>query len=268
MTRLTAVIGDPVHHSLSPSIVNAAFSQLGLEWTMLTLQVPQAELDKALFLIRELDMGGMSVTMPHKKAVIKKLDELDKSARALDAVNCIVPQDGKLVGYNTDGSGFVWSLKRENIDLKDANVLIFGAGGAARAVGMACIAEGAARVAITARSKAGEAARMLGAPATETENPCLADFQILINATPLGMEHLKGQSPMAGSDLNETHTVVDLIYKPAETEFLRCAKKSGAKTLGGLGMLTGQASQAVKLWTGEEPDTENMHKAAVAKSNL
>ncbi len=269
MTQLTAVIGDPVHHSLSPAIVNSAFENLKLDWKMLSLQVPAGKAATALQIMRRIQMGGMSVTMPHKQSVAEQMDALDKSAENLGAVNCVVPsQGGKLVGYNTDTDGFLWSLEKEGVQLAGAGVLIFGAGGAARAVIRACILSGAERVGICARSKAEETAELFPALVKADLNPEFSEYEILVNATPLGMAHLKDESPVTADSLKSSHILVDLVYNPPKTRLMELAENNGARAIGGLGMLIGQALKAVQLWTGKNPDSEIMLDAARRQSNL
>ncbi len=269
MTRLTAVIGDPVHHSLSPAIVNSAFENLKLDWKMLSLQVPAGKTGTALKVMRHIQMGGMSVTMPHKQSVAEQMDALDSSAENLGAVNCVVPsQSGQLIGYNTDSDGFLWSLEKEKVELAGARVLIFGAGGAARAVIRACILSGAERVGIRARSKAQEAAEFFPASVQADLSPEFSEYEILVNATPLGMAHLKEESPAKADSLKSSHILVDLVYNPPKTRFMELAENEGARAIGGLGMLVGQAVKAVHLWTGKNPDSEIMLNAARRQPSL
>ncbi len=302
MSRLAAVIGNPVHHSLSPVIVNTAFEDLSLPFKMVTLEVPDEKAKEAVELIERLNMVGMSVTMPHKKAIADILSAgnnfaLDKTANFLEAVNCVANEEGKLVGYNTDGQGFLLALSREGVVVNESSILIFGAGGAGRAVAYACV-EAGAKVSILNRDE--EKARTLvenlntifaTSNAKDTrEVKCisyknlastnlasddfgvnkfdLGAFDILVNATSLGMKGINvDQSPVSILEskfqILPKHIVIDLVYNPAETKFLADAKKSGAKIIGGLPMLVGQAAHAVKLWTGKEPNLEKMFQTAV-----
>lgn len=257
MTRLTVVIGDPVHHSLSPTIVNAAFEELDLDWKMLTLQVPEGKLEVMLELMQKLEMGGMSVTMPHKTNMAEFLDlqdsgKLDETAVALGAVNCVSLNEGTLTGHNTDGAGFLFSLKEEDVEVSGASVLIFGAGGASRAVVEACKSGGAKSIAVLPSSRS-----------KPNNEPNYEEFDILVNATPIGMKGVEeGKMPMDTEKISSNHIVVDLIYNPLETELMKTARAKGAKVIGGLGMLVGQAAQAIELWTGMTPNHKIMTQAA------
>lgn len=273
MTCLTAVIGDPVHHSLSPAIVNAAFEELGVDWKMLSLEVPAGKESAVLDLMRELKMGGISVTMPHKKMVANNLAaqemaELDQTAITLGAVNCVTQRDDKLFGHNTDGAGFLFSLEREGVKVSDSSVLIFGAGGASWAIANACLLAGARRIGICTRneSKAELIVSSFGEACEVVSNPVHSEFEILINATPLGMDNpnnknLIDETPVGKADISKNHIVIDIVYKPRETKFMSLAQDNGAKVIGGIGMLVGQAFEAVKIWTGEEPNPEKMFQA-------
>lgn len=282
MTRLAVVIGNPVHHSLSPTIVNVAFEEMKLDWKMVTVEVPEKKVGIALDQMRELEMGGMSVTMPHKATVAEilatqDLAELHFSAVALGAVNCVALEDGKLIGHNTDGTGFLFSLKREGVEVSGSSVLIFGAGGASWAIANACILAGATRVGVCARSesKAELLISNLGGVCEVASSPIYSEFEILVNATPLGMElgvdfgkgepnqkNLIDEAPLDATDILKTHIVIDIVYNPRETKLMSLASDKGAKVVGGIGMLVGQAFEAVKIWTGVEPNPEIMFHAA------
>ena len=268
-TRLALVIGDPIQHSLSPPIVNAAFSDAGLDCKMLSLQVPKGKLDTALTAMRKLKLIGMSVTMPHKKAAAEAVDRLDEEAQMLGAVNCIsMDESGELAGHNTDGDGFLWSLAQEQASLTQKSVLVFGAGGAAAAVALACDKAGANEVGILARSKAEALVQKLGGGLKTVESTEVKDFEILINATPLGMQHLITESPVQPEQIQKSHIVVDLVYSPSKTRFLKEAEARGAKIIGGLGMLAGQAARAIQIWTGVQSNPKAMQEAALGAIEL
>lgn len=272
-TRAAGVIGSPIRHSLSPAIFNAAFAAAGLDWAYLAFEVPEGAAGLAMGGMRALGIEGLSVTMPHKAAVIEGLDHLSADAEALGAVNCIVRQGGLLHGHNTDGPGFVDALRiDEGIEVADARCAVVGAGGAGRAVARALGTAGAGSVVVVNRSVApAEHAAALAGPNGRVGVPGdLAAADLVINATPLGMgvvvttagEH--EPLPFAVDGLGTGQVVVDLVYHPAVTPLLAAARARGLRTVNGLGMLIHQAAHAFRLWTGEDPPLEAMSAAAVA----
>ncbi|HXZ61190.1 MAG TPA: shikimate dehydrogenase [Acidimicrobiales bacterium] len=279
--RIVGVIGSPVAHSLSPLLHNAAFVALGLEdrWRSFAFEVPEGEAAGALDAVRRARVTGLSVTMPHKAAVAALVDECSEVARRLDAVNCVVNRGGVLYGTNTDGEGFVASLRRgAGFDPAGRRCLVVGAGGAARAVVVALAGAGAAQVSVANRTlgRAEAAAALagpagsvvdLGAPAALSEAVTSAD--LVVNATPLGM----AGTPEAGragawlvepSLLRPGQVAADLVYAPRPTAWLAQAASAGAAVLDGLGMLVHQAAAQLELWTGAEPPVEAMWQAAEA----
>jgi shikimate dehydrogenase len=265
-TRLAGVIGDPVRHSLSPLVFNAAFAAAGLDLVYVALQVPAGEGAAAAEAMRTLGISGLSVTMPHKEDVISALDELSAAAQALGAVNCIVNTEGHLVGHNTDGAGFIAALGDVDFDPNGKSVLVLGAGGAARAVTLALVEAGAAAVGVFNRSpgRAELAASGAGDAASAVGPEALADFtasaDLVVNATPVGMDPDDG-SPLPIELIERHHLVADLIYHPAVTPLLAAADAAGATTINGEGMLLLQAAEAFRLMTGVEPPVGAMRKA-------
>ncbi len=270
-TRLAAVIGQPIRHSLSPAIVNAAFAAAGLDWAYLAFEVPDGQGTAAVAAMRTLGLGGLSVTMPHKAAAAAAVDERTPAAAALGAVNCVYWQGTTLWGDNTDGDGFLDSLRLdEGIDPAGAACVVVGAGGAGRAVARALGEAGAGRVVVVNRSP-GPAARAaeLAGPAGVVGSPTdVAGADIVINATPLGMGVVvatDGSEPLPFDVdlLTSEQVIVDLIYDPATTPLLGAAHERGARTVNGLGMLIHQAAHAFRRWTSEEPALEAMSAAAL-----
>lgn len=272
-TRAAGVIGLPIRHSLSPSLFNAAFAASGLDWAYLAFEVPDGAAGLAMAGVRALGLEGVSVTMPHKAAVIDALDELSDDAAALGAVNCVVRRGTTLVGHNTDGPGLVDALRLdEGIDVTGQRIVVIGAGGAARAVIRSLAAAGATELVVVNRSPApAEAAASLAlgkgrVGATED----ISDADIVINATPLGMGVVVTTSgdreplPADPDRLAEGQILVDLVYHPPLTPLVQEAKARGVRTVNGLGMLIHQAAHAFRLWTAEEPPLEAMSAAAVA----
>jgi len=272
-TRVAGVMGTPIRHSLSPAIFNAAFGAAGLDWAYLAFEVPEGAAGLAMAGVRSLGIDGMSVTMPHKAAVLDALDRVSEDAAALGAVNCITRRGGLLHGDNTDGPGFVDSLRiDEGLEITGARCAVVGAGGAGRAVARALAQAGAASVAVVNRSPApAELAVAVSGPSARLgTHGDLEDAEIVVNATPLGMGILVTTTgaheplPFDVSRLGAGQVVVDLVYHPAVTPLLAAARAQGLRTVNGLGMLIHQAAHAFRRWTSEEPPLEAMSAAAVA----
>lgn len=269
-TSVAAVIGDPVTHSASPAILNAAFDTAGLDWVFVGLPVSAGRGAEAVSAMRTLGIMGMSVTMPHKSDVIGALDAVSANAQRLGAVNCVSRDGDRLTGHNTDGAGLLTALGREGIEVRDRRVVILGAGGAARAVVAAFGDRGAREVVVCNRSATrGEAAAALAprgraVPLTDdpvTVSSLLAGADLLVNATPVGMQPGDG-SPVPPGAMHAGLSVIDLIYDPPTTPLLRAAVESGARAVNGIGMLVGQAAEAFTLWTGRDAPITEMSEAA------
>ena len=258
-TRVIGLLGWPVEHSMSPAMHNAAFREAKLDYTYVPFPVQPERLAQAVDAIRALNLAGANVTIPHKVAVMQYLDEIDRDALKVGAVNTIVNVQGRLVGYNTDGQGFIRSLEEQGIGVKDAKVVLLGAGGAARAVVDALLSAGAALVTIAARSgdKASTLASHYSGSAvtgmdwqSEALSLRLAECDLLINATPLGMApDLEKMPPVNWPVLASQALVCDLIYNPLMTRFLQQAKERGHRVVTGEGMLAGQGALAFQIWT-------------------
>ncbi len=292
-TRLAAIIGDPVRHSLSPAMHNAAFAALGLDWVYLAFEVAEGNAQAAVDGARALGLVGLSVTMPHKGAVVNAVDRLSPVAVALNAVNTVVRRAGDVLeGDNTDGAGFLDALRHdEGFDPAGHRCLVVGAGGAARAVVKALADAGARQVVVVNRtsSRAEAAAALAGAVGRVGVIGEAADAELVVNATPAGMsrgarpdaevvpiggthvgEDASAGPPVAASVVDPAHLgpgqlVVDLIYHPPVTPLLEAARARGATGVSGLGMLIHQAAHAVRLWTGEDPPLAVMSAAALAE---
>ncbi|MCG2813142.1 MAG: shikimate dehydrogenase [Thermodesulfovibrionales bacterium] len=267
-TKVLGLLGYPVEHSLSPAMHNAAFEHLRLDCCYVTFPVKPGFLKDAVRSVRALNLAGVNVTMPHKENVIPLLDKVDADASFIGAVNTVVNINGKLIGYNTDGNGFMRSLSEAQIAVNKKNVLILGAGGASRAIGF-YLAKKASALFIydIDEKKAGKLIRALNKiknnvfsfsfqPSAFSHQ--LDDIDIIINATPLGLK--KGDPlPVDINLLKPRHVVCDLIYK--KIALLDKASKKGCRTLDGLGMLLWQGAFAFELWTGKKPPVEVMRKA-------
>ena len=263
-TRVAGVIGDPVRHSLSPRLHNAAYRALGLDWVYVAFEVADGGAPAALEAVRSLNLVGLSVTMPHKSAVAERCDELSLAAETLRSVNTVTPNDrGGLTGDSTDGQGFLRALADAGVEPGGRSALVLGAGGAARAVVLA-LAGGGARVTVTARRPAAaEVAATLGGGAAigwDDRAEAAAAADIVVNATPVGMAG-DPTLPLPAEVIGGGHVVVDLVYEPRETPLLAAAGARGALTVGGLGMLVHQAALQVERWTGQAAPVDAMRAA-------
>lgn len=271
-TKLCSLIGDPVEHSLSPIMHNAAFQHLGLNYVYICLRVQSAKLRTAVEGIKSLGIQGLNVTIPHKITVMKYLDEIDPLAKDIGAVNTVANRDGGLVGSNTDGLGGLKALEEEGVTIKGKKVVLLGAGGAARALSF-CIAPLADILVILNRTeeKAVELASSLrrrfskkilgGNLNRDILVKELEGADILINSTSVGMYPRSGECLVDNSLLNPKMTVFDIVYNPLETRLLREAKRVGAKTVGGVDMLVHQGALAFQIWTGVTPPIDVMFRA-------
>jgi 3-dehydroquinate dehydratase/shikimate dehydrogenase len=260
-TRVYGVIGDPIAHSLSPVMQNAAFQARRVNAVYLPFLV--RELRDFLGAIKPLGIRGFSVTLPHKEKILRHLDGCDPLAVAIGAVNTVVVRgSGKLYGYNTDYVGVLRALERR-IPLRGSHVLIFGAGGAARAVAFA-LAQGGARVSICARRKerAGSLARATGGEAIERRRLRRECFDAIVNATPVGMHPHESRSPLVAAELN-CRLVFDLIYHPLETKLLKLARHRGIETVSGLEMFVAQGTAQWEIWMGERAPEAAMRRAVL-----
>ncbi|HEY3425983.1 MAG TPA: shikimate dehydrogenase [Negativicutes bacterium] len=270
-TKAIGIIGWPVGHSLSPLIHNAAFAGLGLDYTYIPLPVQPGQLGQGIAGLKALGFSGANVTVPYKVAVMDYLDEIHASAQLVGAVNTIVVQEGRCIGYNTDAEGFILSLKASQVDISGKNAVLLGAGGAARAVVCGLMEHGIRKVTIGARN-AGKAGTFAGTfePTVEVvgcgwqENifqSALGDCDILIQCTSLGMfPRLHEEPPLDWQKVNCSATVCDLIYNPRMTQFLLTAAGRGHKVVGGEGMLVEQGAYAFFIWTGQQAPRDIMYK--------
>jgi len=269
-TKLCGVLGNPVEHSLSPAIHNAAFQKLGLNFIYLAFQVE--DLAGAIRGIRALgNVRGFSVTIPHKVAVIPHLDEVETTAKHIGSVNTIVVENGKLTGYNTDASGALRALRDAGVSLKGHKVLMLGSGGAARAIAFGVGADTGV-VALTILGideqerrglvkdlRAKTSLHVEDGPITEeTLRRSLKDSQILLHCTPVGMHPKVEETCVPDSLFTPSLTVMDIVYNPLETRLLREAKAAGCRTIRGLEMFLNQAIAQFELWTGRPAPADVM----------
>ncbi len=276
-TRVAAVIGDPVEHSLSPALHNAAFAALGLDWVYVAFRVPRGQGGAAVEAMRALDIGGLSVTMPHKAEVAAAVDRLGPVARQLGVANTVSwardSENAELVGESTDGAGFIDSLLDEGFVPAGRSCVVLGSGGAARAVTLALAGAGARSVTVVGRRPeaarpcaelAGPAGRPVAGEDRDGVRDSLTDADLIVNATPAGMGG-DGSLPFGLEPrwLAPGHFVADLVYVPAVTPLIAAARDRGAHSANGLGMLIHQAARQVELWTGRPAPLEAMSAAAV-----
>jgi shikimate dehydrogenase len=271
-TRVAAVIGHPVTHSLSPAIHNAAFAACDVDWVYLAFDVAPGQGAAAVRAMRTLGLGGLSVTMPHKEDAAAAVDRLAADAAELEAVNTVVVEGDELVGENTDGAGFLDALRLDHrIDVSGRRAVVLGAGGAARAVVLALVRADVESVAIANRTpeRAARAAALGGDRAAVVARDgvaaAVAGADLVVNATPLGMAGVgdaDSRLPIDPSSLHAGLVVVDLVYRPQQTPLLRAAADAGAVAIGGLGMLVHQAAHQFQLWTGQDPPLDVMADAA------
>lgn len=272
-TRVVGIFGDPVSHSLSPAMQNAAFKKMNLDMVYVPFRVGPQSLESAIKGVRSMNLLGVNLTIPHKEAALAYLDELDPLAEKIGSVNTIVNREGRLIGYNTDCVGFIESLKNQgHFYLKGKRVILIGAGGVARAIAVACAQEGVADLAISNRtlSKAEDLCRMLKGhyPKTSFEAiPLKKDFMnrscrmadLLVNATPVGLESDTGVL-IPEACLHAGVFVFDAVYSRA-TSLLMAARRTGCRYQDGLGMLLYQGMHAFELWTERSAPLEVMEKA-------
>ena len=281
MTQYLGLIGNPVSHSASPVFQQAALDHYGLDIRYERWQLTEAELPAFIESLRAPDRLGCNVTVPHKQAVAALLDALDETATATQAVNTVVRQvDGRLAGYNTDGAAFVRALRTEaRFEPAAANVLLLGAGGAARGLVHALLKAEVATLGIANRTPArAEAvaaafARLAAEQAVALYTvgwgdahfaEALAQANLVVNATTIGMLHgpAEGQSPLPGYSFRPGTLVYDLVYNPEQTPLLQQAQRAGCPTLGGLAMLIYQGAEAFERWTGKPAPIDVMFAAA------
>ena len=271
-TRLVAVIGRPIGHSLSPAMHNASFAADGLDFVYVALDVGPERVSDAVRGAAALGLRGFNVTMPHKRAVVPLMDELDESARISGAVNTVVIDGPKLSGHNTDGSGLVQACKEAGAALAGHRIVLLGAGGAAASIATAFCDAGVEVLHIVNRSieHAGLLSEKLrGAGKTNRIEVHPPDFlnepfsgeTVVVNATPLGMKE-EDPLPLPPERLDEGSTMVDAVYRPGvETAIIREARGRGVRVVTGERMLLYQGVLAQKLWTGRQPNVRAMAAA-------
>ncbi len=267
-TRVTGVIGDPVTHSLSPALHNAAYAALGLDWVSVPFPVSASKGSEAVAAMRTLGLVGLSVTTPHKDAVAQTADSVSDAVAALGAANCLVASaDGRVRAENTDGDGFLGGLLEDaDTTVREKTVVVLGAGGAARAISVACADAGAAGVLVVNRTvqRAEVCAGLAGSVGVVAQQADIPSADIVVNATTVGMAP-DSAMPCDPALLHRGQIVVDIVYNPSETVWLAAARASGIRSYNGLSMLVHQAGFAITHWTGQPAPIDAMRSALKAR---
>ncbi|HXG13826.1 MAG TPA: shikimate dehydrogenase [Candidatus Nitrosotenuis sp.] len=255
MTKTYAVIGDPIDHSLSPSIHNAAFKATGLDCTYIAYRIPRGELEAGVESLKRIKISGFNVTIPHKIEMMRFLDESSRECKTIGATNTVTNDDGKLIGYNTDMDGFLEPIKKRKIPISGQTVLLLGAGGAARAIVAGFAKEKAQKIIIANRTlqKAEDLAKFASGLGLESDTVLLSNAadvvpkcRFVVNATPAGR---RGEpSPIPTGMISSEHIVYDIVYMPMNTDLITQSKKNSATVIYGYEMLLGQACLAFEIW--------------------
>jgi shikimate dehydrogenase len=275
-TKICALIGDPVEHTMSPAMHNAAFKKLGLDFLYIPFRVKTEQLPQAIAGLRALNVRGFNVTIPHKVSVIPLLGSLDPLAEKIGAVNTVVNDGGVLKGYNTDAEGALRALQGRGVTPRDRDIVILGAGGASRAITFVLAGEGARLTVLNRRLEldwAEDIARLIrkelgkevkvGELNPRTLSPALAKADIMVNATSVGMSPASRKSPVPARLLKRRLVVFDIVYNPIETRLIKEAKAVGAKVIGGVDMLAWQGALAFEKWTGRPAPVDLMRREAL-----
>ena len=278
-TSVFGIIGDPVEHSLSPGMHNAAFKSVGLDHIYVPFNVKTEELEDAINGARAMGIRGLNVTIPHKTEVIKYLDYLDIAAGLISAVNTIEFGENGAIGHNTDGIGAIRAIE-EVVPVKGKKIMVLGAGGAARAISFQLLLNEAESLVISNRTieKAHELRDDLNekldheVTVTDLGNDLareLKDTDILINTTPIGMYPNINHKPLVTADIMHKELIVnDIVYNPLKTGLIKEAEKAGAKTISGIKMLMYQGIESFRIWTAIEPPVEVFQSALLKEMNL
>jgi shikimate dehydrogenase len=270
-THVIGIFGHPVSHSASPGMHNAAYEKLGLDYVYVPFDVEPGRVGDAVEALRALSIRGVNVTVPHKEAVIEFLDEIDPLAQKMGAVNTIVNESGKLIGYNTDGPGFVAALRHDfDLDVSGRQVVMLGAGGSCRGIIVSLLNAGAASITILNRTvdKAKQMVASLGSNSVSvcalndtTANDVLSQADLVVNTTSVGMVPDVQQSPLHDfSWVQDGQCVYDIIYNPIKTRFLSESESAGARVSNGVSMLAGQGVLAFEYFTGHSCEFEFMKR--------
>lgn len=270
-TKSICLIGSPVEHSLSPAMHTYSFEHLGIDCVYLAYEVTPENLEACAKGLKDLGFLGYNITMPHKLSIIQYLDEITEAAELMGAVNTVAIKDGKAIGYNTDGAGFMRNLKEHGVDVIGKKMTIIGPGGAGSAIYVQAALDGVAEIDIYRRNndrqdatvdrvaKVAEATgckmRLIDLADQDALKASIAESTALINASQIGMGDTEGQSLVPADYLCDGLAVADVIYVPRKTKLLEDAEAKGLKTINGLGMLLWQGAIAEDIWVGKEMPT-------------
>ncbi len=273
-TKLTGLLGEPVNHSISPLIHNFSFQHLNLDYVYLCFQINEKTLEDAVKGLRILDVKGFNLTMPNKNKILSYLDSLSPAARLIGAVNTVENKNGNFIGHNTDGIGFMQSVKEQNIDMKNQTMTLLGIGGAATAICAQSALDGVNTIHIFSRPNSSHLPRIKTLQENlEKETTCkifihnlfdkqdlkssVKDSSLLVNATSVGMAPHTEDCIIEDNSIFHKHlAVADIIYNPWETTLLKKAKAEGCKAFNGYSMLLYQGAEAFRIWTGKEMPIE------------
>ncbi|MCI1591825.1 shikimate dehydrogenase [Heyndrickxia oleronia] len=272
MANIYGVIGDPIAHSLSPLMHTDAFRSLNLDHCYFPFHVTSNHLEEAVKGMKVLGIAGFNVTIPHKTNIIPLLDQIDPLAKAIGAVNTVVRENDSFVGYNSDGLGFIRSLKEEwKRELEKEKVLIIGAGGAAKAIFYSLVHDGVQAIDICNRTTKRAKQLVESCPYPSETNILTMDeaektldsYSLIVQTTSIGMSPNMNETPLSIHNILPNTHVVDIIYNPFETALLKAAKEKGASTSNGLGMFIYQGAIAFEKWTGKVPDVRRMKQIVI-----
>jgi len=272
MLKTFAVIGDPIDHSLSPAIHNAAYRQLNLECTYIGYKITRAELPSGIGSLKAIKISGFNVTIPHKIEIMKFLDEFDDNCKLIGAANTIVNDNGLLKGYNTDMDGFLEPIKKRDISINGSHVLLIGAGGASRAIIAGLGKEHVKKISIINRTlekanELGNFARKIGIKtdilSLENALELNDDYNFIVNASSLGLKNELNLIPP--KIMNEKTVVYDIVYKPVNTALIKDAKSKNSQIIYGYEMLLEQAVRSFEIWLKEKAPYDVMKKVILGK---
>lgn len=284
-TILIGLMAYPIRHSMSPTMHNHAFDKLGLNYAYLAFDIDQEKLPAAIQSLRTLEMRGTNISMPNKRKVIPLLDKIDPAAKLINAVNTVVNDDGVLTGYNTDGTGFMRSLKKHNLDITNQTMTLIGAGGAGTAIGIQAALDGVKQVNLFNRKDgnwqdAQKLAQIINEQTSASADlfplkdqqalkTSLTNSKILVDATGVGMKPLEGKSLINNPEWFHPDLIVyDTVYAPRTTKLMETAESAGVKNvMNGLEMMLEQGAEAFQLWTGKPMPVDYIHQILFAEES-
>jgi len=268
MVKTYAVIGDPIDHSLSPNIHNAAFKELELDCTYIAYRIPKGELKEGVESLKKINITGFNVTVPHKIEMMKYLDKVDENCSIIGATNTVTFSDGVLKGYNTDMDGFLEPIKKRKLPIKDSKILLLGAGGAARAIVTAIAKEKAQEITIANRTieKADDLVQFaknfgINAKAIRLDEAekFVPTHKFIVNSTSIGLKN--ESSPIPTDSISKNSIIYDVVYMPMNTDLIKKSKEKGATIIYGYEMLLEQACRAFEIWHKKEAPYDVMKRA-------